>query len=414
MNVFVFFILVLAGLTAQAQSKEMAIHLVTYQEWGFRVDQSEQGQNNRDILSEVRRLGFDTVILNFRAHMITEKGHEIRNVVSPENQKEEIRYLIEYAQYAQKLGLKVAIRPILLVVGPKGEFPWVHRGNYWWHGNIQPQNVEAWFNNYFKFHEPYLKLAQQVGASWYSIGAEMHSMTSGLGDRSPKQAFGYPRKWVELIKKAKIILGSQTALTYGVNFTDQYIIANKQKIWGGELEQWRFYLTADFKDAKNLAHQQGMRDLWAQLDVVGIDYYRALGSKNTAYPSQDFDKLVNQLLPRAQSHASQLDTILTEIMLTVSEEKPLYFQEVGYRSVEKTFLDPSAYESDGGKLNLTHQAAAWDVLFKAYWTPQWPWMRGFGMWQILVDEGITSSENKGFTPLQKSPLETVLNRNLAP
>lgn len=412
MNVLVFIFLSLSALVSYAQSREMAVHLVTYQEWGFRVDESEQGLKNRDILNEVKRLGFDTVILNFRGHMITEKGNAIRNVVAPENQKQEMEFLEKYAAYAQSLGLKVAIRPILLVVGPKGQFPWVHRGNYWWHGNIEPTNVDTWFESYFKFHEPYLRLAQKIGASWYSIGAEMHSMTSGLGERHSKKRFGHPGKWVSMIQKAKAILGSATALTYGINYTDQYIIANKQKIWGGELEQWRHDISADFKDSKSLSHQKAMRELWAQLDVVGIDYYRALGSKGSSYPRDDFDKLVVQLLPRAQSHASQLDTILTEIMLTVMDEKPLYFQEVGYRSVEKTFLDPSSYESDGGKLSHVHQAAAWETLFQAYWQPNWPWMRGFGMWQILVDDGITPSEDKGFTPLNKPLLEGVLRRNL--
>ena len=387
-----------------------AMHLMTYQSWGYTVDSTPQGQRVRRILQDAKRLGFKTVIFNFRAHMITGRSSDIRSTVPLNEQPTGERLLLETAAYAKSLRLQVAFRPILLVVGPKGEFPYVENKKiYWWHGIIAPKNVESWFESYYRYHERYLKLAAQAGAEWYSVGAEMNSMTSGLGAREPSQAMGYPKKWTQLIQKARTILGTQTKITYGVNYTDQYVIANDQKIWGGEFEQWRFYLTDTFKTPAYQQHQKDMQELWESLDVIGIDYYRAMGSSRDRF-GNDLPTLVKQLSPRAESHASQLDNSLTEIAMTVGYEKPLFFQEAGWRSVEKCFLEPASYEDNGGKYNLVHQAAAWESFFKAYWVPRWPWMSGVGTWQVLVDEDTNAATDKGFTPLGKTQLEGIFQK----
>lgn len=398
--------------TAQVQNPAAGLHLMSYQSWGFTVDSTPQGQRVRRILESSRRLGFKTVIFNFRGHMITGTSAEIRSTVPEREQATEERLLLETAEYAKSLGFNIAFRPILLVVGPKGEFPYVeNRKILWWHGNIKPRDPQAWFDAYYRFHERYLKIAAKAGAEWYSVGAEMNSMTSGLGDRDPTWRLGYPKMWVNLIKKARSVLGNNIKITYGINYTDQYVMAGSQKILGGELEQWRFYLTETFQKSVNIEHQKDMQELWSSLDVIGLDYYRALASANERF-ANDFLGLAKQLEARPQSHASQLDNTLTEIAMTVGTEKPVFFQEVGYRSVEKCFLDPAAYEADGGKYNLTHQAAAWEAFFRAFWKPQWPWMTGVGMWQVLVDEDTRPETDKGFTPLGKAPIENVLQRYL--
>lgn len=406
---FVFSLFVACG--AWAQQKEAALHLVTYQSWGFTVDSTPQGQRVRRIILRAKDLGFTTVVFNFRGHMITGRSSDIRATVPVGEQATEHRLLLETAAFVRSQGLKVAFRPILLVVGPKGEFPYIENKYFWWHGVIAPRDPESWFANYFKFHERYMRLAKEARADWYSVGAEMHSMTSGLGAREPQRQLGYPGKWVELINKARSILGRDVKITYGINYTDQYVLANGQKTWGGELEQWRFFMTETFKSQSYLNHQRDLQALWQSLDIVGIDYYRAMASTTEKFATEH-EALVRQLLPRTQSHASQLDNTLTEIALTLGSEKPLYFQEAGYRSVEKCFLDPSSYESDGGKYSLLHQAAAWDTFFRAYWEPQWPWMAGVGVWQVLVDEETSSVGDKGFTPFHKAPVEGILRRYL--
>jgi hypothetical protein len=411
-SVLVVFSTIFLSAYGWAQTKPTAaLHLMTYQSWGFTVDSSPQGERVRRILKSAKDLGFTSVILNFRAHMITGVSSDIRPAVPMNEQATEEKLVLQTVAYAKSLGLSVSFRPILLVVGPKGEFPYVENKKiYWWHGNIKPKNPDAWFASYFKYHERYLKLAARAEAEMYSIGAEMNSMTSGLGDREPSWRLGFPSKWVEMIGKARQILGDRTKITYGINYTDQYVLVGGQKIVGGEIEQWKFYLTETFTKPANQKHQQDMQALWNSLDVIGFDYYRALASQNEKF-SSDYATLVHQLESRPQSHASQLDTALTEIALTLGAEKPAFIQEVGYSSTENTFLEPAAYESSKGKLNLFHQAAAWEAFLKAYWTPQWPWMTGFGMWQVLVDEETTAND-KGFTPLQKHPIENVLQKYL--
>lgn len=415
MKVLPYFILslvfLICGQTFAQSVPTAAIHLITYQPWGFTVDNTAQGERVRHIIDESHRLGFRTVIFNFRAHMIGGTSSDIRSTVPAHQQANEERFLLATVDYAKSKGMKVAFRPILLVVGPKGEFPYTQGKIYWWHGVIKPKNIDTWFDAYFKFHERYMKIAALAGAEWYSIGAEMNSMTSGLGEREPDWRLGYPKKWVEFIRNARTVLNPDTKVMYGINYTDQYIVVNGQKTWGGEMEQWRHYMTADFTKPVNQQHQKDLRELWSALDVVGIDYYRALASSNEKF-SNDFQSLVSQLEGRPQSHASQIDTFLTEMGMIEGDIKPLFFQEVGYRSVEKCFLDPASYEEQGGKVNLQHQAAAWEAFFRAYWMPQWPWMTGVGMWQILVDETPGSGPDKGFSPLGKEPLESVLKKHL--
>ncbi len=398
--------------SAQMPKPSAALHLVTYQSWGFTIDTTPQGQRVRRLLQESRRLGFDTVVFNFRGHMITGTGSDIRSTVPLSEQATEERLLLETAAYAKSLGLKVAFRPILLVVGPKGEFPYVERGRiYWWHGVIKPRQPQAWFQNYYKLHERYLNLAAKAGAAWYSIGAEMNSMTSGLGERDRTMRLGYPKQWVQLVKKARAILGSQTKITYGINYTDQYIVTGGLKTWGGELEQWRYYLTEPFRQPVNIQHQKDLQEFWSSLDVIGIDYYRAFANSKDRF-STDFTQLVKQIQERPLSHASQLDNVLTEVAMTIGSEKPVFFQEVGYRSVEECFLHPASFESEGGKSNPMHQAAAWEAFFRAYWQPQWPWMTGVGVWQVLVDEDAAGPQDRGFSPLGKPSVEDVFLRYL--
>lgn len=394
-----------------AQTMSAGVHLVTYHPLGFTVDETAQGVQVRKVIDQVKELGFRTVIFNVRAHMVTGTGDNIKSVVPFDMQSREEALIEETARYAKSKGLNVALRPIVLVVGPKGEFPYVSNGVYWWHGNIKPKNVEKWFENLYKFHERYLRLASRIGAEWYSLGAEMHSMTSGFGDRDKAWSFGYPAKWLDFAWKARTIVGNAVKLTYGLNYTDQYIIVNGIKVWGGELEQWRHFMFSEFKTDRYKKHQIELRKFWSELDIIGIDYYRALAGKAQSF-STNYEGLLSQLLPRPRSHADQLDSLMTEAAVVLGSEKPIYFQEVGYRSCTKSFLDPSAYEEEGGEFNPLHQAVAWDAFFMSYWEPNWPWMSGVGVWQILVDEPASGIGNTGFTPLGKPLFQEVLKKYL--
>lgn len=387
-----------------------ALHLMTYQSWGYTVDATPQGQRMKRILTEAVRLGFKEVVFNFRGHMITGTSAEIRDSVPDSEKPAQATLLLSTVKHAKSLGLRVAFRPILLVIGPRGEFPYSVKGKTWWHGNIQPKDPEAWFRAFFAFHRRYLELAREAGVEWYSIGAEMNSMTSGYGDKRRDWPRGFPGKWVELIGQARAILGPGIRISYGVNYTDQIAVEGGRRIQGGEIEQWRYYLTEEFRNPVDVQHQKDMQALWLALDSIGIDFYRALASARSSYP-KELGALSELLTERARSHATQLDTTLTEISLSLGVDKPVYFQEVGYRAMDRGFLKPASYEDHKAPYNALHQAAAWDGFLNAFWAPRWPWFEGVAYWQVLVDRDTDGATDSGFSPFGRSVVEGVLQKH---
>ena len=392
---------------------EAAFNIITYWPLGFRVDETPQGVRVRRLLQEMHALGATTVILNFRGKMIGGTSSEISPEVPPELQGQEEDLIKQTVRYARSLGLQIAFRPILLVVGPNGEFPYVENGFTWWHGNIRPTDPVTWFQKFFAYHQRYMKLAKTVNASWYSIGAEMHSMTSGLGSREPTWRFGYPALWVQFIQQARAILGPDIKITYGVNYTDQYVLENNVKTWGGEFEQWHHDLTFQTTTDEEAQHQQNMLKFWRSLDFAGIDFYRALGNSTTDYPA-DYASLVTMLNTFSIFYGQSLNTIMTDIDAATGTHTPLALQEVGYRSVDKCFVSPYLYEDDKAPINYEHQAAAWDSLLQGIWSPNFSWLRGVGIWQVLMDDDSDQTTNGGFSPLGKAPTESVLKKYFIP
>ncbi|WP_413294355.1 glycoside hydrolase family 113 [Bdellovibrio sp. HCB185ZH] len=412
----VLMIITTLGPPAQANSaeREAAINIITYWPTGFRVDETTQGQRVQRLLYKIKNLGIDTVIFNFRAQMVGGKANTVTSVVPVELQREEEYHLEATIHYAKALGLNVAFRPILLVVGPHGEFPYEdEEGTLWWHGVIQPEDPEKWFQSFFKYHERYMKIAARTESSWYSVGAEMHSLTSGLGSRNPPRRFGRPDLWLQLTYRARDVLGPRVKMTYGANYTDQYVLEDGKRTWGGEFEQWRHDLTFDAQTDQEILHQQYLRNFWNALDFVGLDYYRALGAEDTDYPSR-YDSLINVLTPFSYQYALNLQNALTQINQAAATHKYLAIQEVGYRSVEKCFVSPYLYEDGDTPINYQHQAAAWDALLMSVWSAQSSWMRSVGIWQVLVDEDTDTSINGGFSPLGKEPAEQVLKKYFNP
>ncbi|MDG0817492.1 hypothetical protein NWE73_14010 [Bdellovibrio sp. PAP01] len=394
-------------------SADIAFNVITYWPLGFRTDDSPQGLRVKRLLAKMHSLGANMVIFNFRGKMITGRSSDIYSYVPEDLQEQEEALLKQTIRYAKDLGMKIAFRPILLVVGPQDEFPFVENGYTWWHGNIRPDNPSEWFDHFFNYHKRYMKIAREVGASWYSIGAEMHSLTSGLGSRDPSWRFGFPELWVDFVAKARNVLGPDVEITYGANYTDQYVLEEGQKTWGGEFAQWYHDLTFLTRTPEEIFHQEQMRTFWRSLDFVGLDYYRALGSATTDYPS-GYSELVGVLSKNPMSYAQNLNDMLSNLDETLGIRSRLAVQEVGYRSVEKCFVAPYLYEDDHTPINYEHQAAAWEALLQAMWEPQWPWMQGIGIWQVLVDDDSDMSVNGGFSPLGKSPAENVLKNFFTP
>ena len=179
---------------------------------------------------------------------------------------------------------------------------------------------------------------------------------------------------------------------------------------GGELERWR-YRIVDLADRNDPAEKQVWTELttfWKELDAIGIDMYRSLTSRNQEVPA-DYDQLVALLRQRTDSFATQLDTAFTQISLTLDNERPVIFKELGYRSVTKGFIDPFAYAGQG-TVDLVHQAAAYQAMFSSFWEAKWPWFGGFNFWEIHVDASKAGPQDNGFSPVGKDVTESVLKK----
>lgn len=383
-----------------------AMNLTTYESWGYTVDSTPKGERVRSLILRLKDLGFNHLTFNVRAKMVTGQSDEVSSFVPLSDQPTEERLLEETIDFAHANGFTTGIRPILLVVGPRGEFPYSKNGVTWWHGIIEPRDRTRWFTSLKSFHDRYMRLAARKQMAQYTIGAELHSMTTGLGERRPRRPRGEPAMWTDMVKYAKSILGPNTEVVYDVNYTDQYVLEEGTRKLGGEFEHFRFEMTREYRKPQDIKFQNELREFWSSLDVVGVDMYRALASRSGGHPS-DLAGLAARLKTRADSHATQLDTSLLEIEVATGEAKNLELKEIGYRSVEGSFVNPASYESSGGRLSVLHQAGGWKAILDSFLMARWPWFQGVHVWETNVDRDHRDPRDLGFSPLGKADSESV-------
>lgn len=381
----------------------------------FHYDAATDGTktNAQIAVDHIKRLGGKHVELNVRARMITGTGTEIVPVTKPADRADEAKRMIRLMKYIKEQGMTVGIRPIFFVIGPNGEFPYYQTmpdgsRKHWWHGNIQPMDPDRWFDSFRTYLDVYITIANIGKADEFTIGAELYSMTVGIEDQWDEYPYGFPGRWISLLRyvKAKI---PRAILMYDINFTDDANNDTGFQKSGGELERWR-YRIVDLANPTNPDEYKIWKDLvqfWSELDGIGIDMYRSLASRQPSYPT-NYNELVSLLRQRADSYASQLDTAWTEISLVTEVEKKMYFKEIGYRSVLNGFLDPFAYADNDPRVNIMHQAAAYDAFLGAFWDAKWPWLGGVFFWDISVDPHKATGKDSGFSPINKPQTESVI------
>jgi len=366
-------------------------------------------------VDEAKRLGANHIILNVRATMVGPFSNEVLPTTPPAERANEMKRMTRLIKYIKAQKLSVGLRPIFFVVGPNGEFPYKTKlpdgsEKVWWHGNIQPSDPNRWFESFRVYLDSYITLAKFAKIDEFTVGAELYSMTIGIEDQWKQYPYGFPGRWLELLRYVRAKLPG-TRLMYDINFTDDSVVnGGEVSASGGELERWR-YRIVDLADRDNPAEKQIWIDLttfWKELDAVGIDMYRSLASPNQVIPS-DFNQLVALLRQRTDSYATQMDNTFTQIELTLDHQKPVIFKELGYRSVEKGFIDPFAYAGEGTIL-VQHQAAAYQAVFSSFWEARWPWFKGFNFWEIHVDGSKAGPRDNGFSPLGKDLTESVLKK----
>ena len=364
-------------------------------------------------VDDIKRLGGKHIELNVRARMITGTGTEIVPVTKPADRANEAKRMIRLMKYIKEQGMTVGIRPIFFVVGPNGEFPY-HQTmpdgskKHWWHGNIQPSDPNRWFESFRTYLDVYITIANIGKADEFTVGAELYSMTVGIEDQWMAHPHGFPGRWISLLRYVKLKL-PRAMLMYDINFTDDSNMDSGFQKSGGELERWRYRLVdlAEPTDPEEYKIWQDLVQFWRELDGVGIDMYRSLASADQVPPT-DYTQLVNLLTQRAESYASQLDTTWTEISLITDSEKKFYFKEIGYRSVENGFIDPFTFADNDPRVNIAHQAAAYEAFLRAFWDAGWPWVGGVFFWDISVDPKKHMGNDSGFSPMKKKQTEAVI------
>lgn len=364
-------------------------------------------------VNEAKRLGSSHVILNVRGKMTGPYSTEVVPMTEPAERSNEARRIARLAAYIKTQGMTVGMRPIFFVFGLKGEFPYVEKmpngtDRTWWHGNIQPSDPNRWFESFRTFLDQYITVAKLSKVDEFTLGAELYSMTVGIEDQWKAQPYGFPGRWLELLRYVRGKLPG-VRLMYDVNFTDD---SNNQSGFaksGGELERWRYRL-ADLANPTDPAQLKIWKDLvafWTELDAVGIDMYRSLASPKDVLAT-DYAGLVQQLKTRTDVYASQMDNALLEISMATGSEKKIILKEVGYRSITKGFIEPFNYASASGTLNIEHQAAAYEALLASFARANWPWFHGVVFWDIQVDESKQGPTDLGFSPIGKPKTEKVV------
>jgi hypothetical protein len=367
-------------------------------------------------VDQLYALGVRQINLHPRAVMRDPRGVEVIPVTPIAKRSAERRRYLRLMKYIHGKGMTVGIRPIFFVTDANGKTPVVEvqadgSKKVWWHGNIQPNDPNRWFDSFRDYLVHYLTVARLGKADEFTIGAELYSMTVGVEDQWKEHPHGFPGRWRELLQLARKRLGPTTRIMYDINFTDDSFKAEGIVEVGGELARWKYRL-ADLADEKS-EYWLDLKAFWEGLDAVGIDMYRSLATDAQPLP-KDQDELVAALKVTSDRYAGQIDNILVEIQIALDADEPkrVVVKEVGFRSSPKGFVRPFEFTEAGEGLpvSIEHQAAAYQAVLESFWSSGFDWFGGIVFWDASVSPNLHGAEDRGFSPLGKKPSEEVVQR----
>ncbi len=374
-------------------------------------------------VDELYEIGIRHIVLSPIAHMSNPRKSEITPKTPPTDRPSERKRYLRLINYIHGKGMTVGLRPIFLVVDSQGKTPHIETlpdgtKKHWWHGNIQPDSPNAWFESFKTYLDIYLPIAQVGKVEQFTMGAELYSMTVGIEDQWKEKPHGFPGRWLELLRYIKTKLPSTTQVMYDINFTDDKISGSAGGLgeFGGEFARWRYRLVdlANPIKPEELEIWKNLVNFWKELDAIGIDMYRSLATEGTKI-SPDTNELIKTLKETTDRFATQIDNGLFEIENAVGQSKSIILKEIGFRSVEKSFIDPFLYvDADRGTVNLQHQYAAYDAIMQSFWKSNWDWFGGIVFWDISVDPNLHGEKDAGFSFLRKEPTEKLLKTYLLP
>jgi glycosyl hydrolase family 113 len=231
--------------------------------------------------------------------------------------------------------------------------PHVDALNGQWRGDFNPSNPDAWFQSYTQFIVRYAEIAQQEGAEGFVMGTEFKTITSNHAND--------PR-WTAVIAAVRNVYGG--LLTYAANAT---------------------FPADEFAGVA----------FWDQLDVIGLDGYFNL--TNLDNPT------VAQLIAAWTNNRNGENSVAAVQNLASSRGKPVIFTEIGYKSTNRTNVEPWNFGLSGAR-DTQEQRDCYEAAFTV-WSQRTSFMKGLFWWAWAVPT--PSATDTDYTPWTK-PAEQVL------
>jgi hypothetical protein len=252
----------------------------------------EENYPYKTAIDEIADFGARSISL-----FITNYQEDIRsNYIYLNQRASEVEQLSDVIQYAHRRGLSVFVFPTLHIQ---------HLGHKEWRGVLQPQNLELWWDNYFRMIRFYLHLSRENQVEIFSVGSELCSTESDYAH------------WSKLIQYSRRNFSG--ILMYSAN--------------------WDHYHGISF-----------MKDL----DYIGMNAYFGLTDKD----NPQLIELLTAWKPARKriEEAYQLYS------------KPIIFTEIGYPSVDGANRNPWNYFATS-HIDLQEQALCYEAFIKTWNPP---------------------------------------------
>ncbi len=222
-----------------------------------------------------------------------------------------------------------------------------------WRANINPSDRNAWFAGYTTFLDHYAALAQANNVDDFCIGTELIGMTSPDSNSTNTQ------HWLSLISHLRTEYSGK--MTYSAN-------------WVNELDKIQF---------------------WGSLDYIGVSaYYTMTNTDGSVQQLSNYWNIWDKayISPVAQKY-----------------NKQVVFTEIGYRSIDRSYEDPSNWQINGS-YNEDAQANAYAALYD-YWGSK-SYFGGVDWWYWSTDPNAGGAGNTDYI-VQNKKAELVVRDNFA-
>jgi hypothetical protein len=209
-----------------------------------------------------------------------------------------------------------------------------------WPGNIKMKNSTDWqkfFDYYYRWMRHYALLAEIWEMDMLCVGVEFAEATKSN-----------PEAWRKLIRKLRGIYTGP--MTYAAN-------------WGAEFEDMTF---------------------WDELDYLGLDCYYPL-SKDANPTRAALENGFEETVRKIESVCNRWG-------------KPVIFTEIGFRSVEQTWVQPHE-ETNGRNIDEDGQQLCYEIVLSQIMNKDW--CRGIIWWKWPSYINYDNRKGTGFTPSGK-------------